>query len=106
MTNYSTVVFNVEEPRKNVQDRGTVLTEARETINGERQDQYGNPEDSFRLIAAFWSAYLGCTVSPRQVAEMMVLLKVARQRSGKGKRDNLVDICGYAALAADMEETG
>lgn len=86
--------------------RGAILREAETIINGERQGQYGNPEDSFRLIAGFWSAYLGCTVSPRQVAEMMVLLKVARQRSGKGKRDNLVDICGYAALAADMEETG
>jgi hypothetical protein len=80
------------------------LTRQRRLINGERQNQYGNPEDSFRLIAAFWSSYLGIAVSPRQAAEMMVLFKIARQKTGKGKRDNFVDMCGYAALAADMAE--
>jgi hypothetical protein len=80
------------------------LTRQRRLINGARQNQYGNPEDSFRLIAAFWSSYLGIAVSPRQAAEMMVLFKIARQKTGKGKRDNFVDMCGYAALAADMAE--
>ena len=28
-------------------ERGAVLDEARKTINGDRQDAYGNPEDSF-----------------------------------------------------------
>jgi hypothetical protein len=32
----------------------------------------------------------------------MCLLKIARERGGKGKRDNLVDLIGYAALAARM----
>ena len=45
-------------------ERGAVLDEAKAVINGERQNQYGNPEDSFRLIAAFWSSYLGIAVSP------------------------------------------
>ncbi len=80
------------------------MTRQRRLINGARQNQYGNPEDSFRLIAAFWSSYLGIAVSPRQAAEMMVLFKIARQKTGKGKRDNFVDMCGYAALAADMAE--
>ena len=35
---------------------------------------------------------------------MMVLFKIARQRTGRGKRDNFVDMCGYAAIAADMME--
>ena len=85
-------------------ERGAVLDEAKAVINGERQDQYGNPEDNFRMIAAFWSSYLGIAVSPRQAAEMMVLLKIARQRTGRGKWDNYVDMCGYAAIAADMAE--
>ena len=85
-------------------ERGAVLDEAKAVINGERQNQYGNPEDSFRLIAAFWSSYLGIAVSPQQAAEMMVLFKIARQRTGRGQRDNFVDMCGYAAIAADMME--
>ena len=83
-------------------ERGAVLDEAKAVINGERQNQYGNPEDSFHLIAAFWSAYLGIAVLPRQAAEMMVLLKIARQRTGRGKRDNFVDMCGFAAIASEM----
>ena len=85
-------------------ERGAVLDEARKTINGDRQDAYGNPEDSFSMIAELWTAYLDKYVSPQDVAMMMALLKIARQKTGKGKRDNFVDICGYAALAADMEE--
>lgn len=85
-------------------ERGAVLDEARKTINGDRQDAYGNPEDSFSRIAELWTAYLDKYVSPQDVAIMMALLKIARQKAGKGKRDNFVDMCGYAALAADMAE--
>ena len=85
---------------------GKILDEAKVIINGERRDQYGNPEDSFRMIDAFWSFYLGQSISAQQVAEMMILLKLARQKTGEGKRDNFVDMCGYAALAADMAGCG
>ena len=84
-------------------ERGRAICEdALCTINGERQDSYGNPEDSFGMIASMWSAYLGIEVMASEVAHMMCLLKIARERGGKGKRDNLVDLIGYAALAAHM----
>lgn len=37
---------------------------------------------------------------------MMALLKIARIKSGSGKTDSYVDLCGYAALAADMVKRG
>lgn len=80
---------------------GDCLDEAKACICGERQDQYGAPEDSFKLIAGYWSAYLGRDLSALDVAHMMTLFKVARM-SGQGfKRDNYVDACGYMAIAAD-----
>lgn len=88
--------------------RGRVICEdALRTINGERQDQYGNPEDTFRLIAHLWTAYLysaalPITITPVMVADMMCLLKIAREKGGKGKRDNMVDLIGYAALGAAL----
>lgn len=85
-------------------ERGAVLDEARKTINGDRQDAYGKPEDSFGMIAELWTAYLDKYVRPQDVPMMMALLKIARQKTGKGKWDNFVDLCGYAALAADMTE--
>ena len=91
------------EPTKKV-ERGRVICEkALKTINGERQDQYGNPEDTFQLIADLWAAYLGNpAIQAEQVADMMILLKMAREKGGKGKQDNYVDLIGYAAIAARM----
>ena len=80
---------------------GSLLDEAKQTITGERQDQYGAPEDSFGLIARYWTIYLGSPVSPRDVAHLMALLKLARAQGQGFKRDNYVDLAGYAAIAAD-----
>lgn len=78
-----------------------VLKEAADIIAGSRQDDYGSPENCFGCIADFWSRYLDRNISPCDVAMMMVLLKVAREQNNH-KRDNLVDICGYAALAEQL----
>lgn len=85
----------------------SLMNEAFKTINGERQDAYGNPEDTFGIIAGFWEVYLrgrGLSVSicSLDVAHMMSLLKIARETGGKGKRDNIVDLLGYAAIAGVM----
>lgn len=81
--------------------RGSVLVEAGKVINGERQDSYGNPEDSFAEIGTLWGWYLGRALSPADVAMMMALLKFAREKNQR-KRDNVVDACGYLALYADI----
>lgn len=85
----------------------SLMDEAFKTINGARQDAYGNPEDTFSIIADFWQTYLKARgmdvmVSALDVAHMMCLLKIAREAGGKGKRDNIVDLLGYAAIAGVM----
>lgn len=88
-----------------------VMADALNVINGERQDAYGNPEDCFKTIAKMWSAYLyakGLTdedqpLSAADVAQMMSLLKIAREAAGNGKRDNYIDLIGYTALAHDIQ---
>lgn len=103
---------------------GPCLTEANNIINGERQDHYGNPEDSFALIAEYWEVYLkqirtdlcideGCPhhgtdhicnphkLNAKDVAHMMMLFKLARCSGQESKRDNYVDLCGYASIVAD-----
>lgn len=90
-----------------------VLTEAAEIISGKRNEEYGEAEDCFGLIAAFWTEYvrskkddLGYSIilDGCDVAMMMQLLKIARTLGPEDKRDNYVDICGYAALAAKLKE--
>lgn len=90
--------------------RGSVLDKAKAIINGARQDQYGNPEDSFASIAKFWNAYIGCKmglegftiIKSKDVALMMTVFKIARELHGAGKEDNMIDAAGYIGLAADM----
>ena len=77
--------------------RNDVLDNAKKIINGERQGTYGNAEDSFSIIAQMWSAYLNTEILSVDVANMMILMKVARNSSGVYKDDNWIDICGYAA---------
>ena len=92
--------------------RGSVLDEAKSIINGERQDVYGNPEDSFALIADYWNVYLsglggdhvGVKLGAGDVALMMTLFKVARE-ANMHKRDNIRDAAGYLGIYADMEVT-
>ena len=81
---------------------GNILPEAHALINAERQGDYGPPSASFARIAALWSAYLGHTVTGKDVAVCMALLKLARE-ANRHKRDNLLDAAGYIGLAADME---
>jgi hypothetical protein len=83
--------------------RTDILKEATALINGDREDAYGSPKESFHCIATMWSAYLGWNVTAADVCNMMALLKVARMRIGP-HRDSSVDGAGYMALGAEMSE--
>ena len=83
-------------------DKNDILDKAKTIINGERQGTYGNAEDNFASIAAFWSTYLNTPIDSTDVANMMILMKVARNSSGVDKDDNYIDICGYAALGGEI----
>lgn len=95
--------FDPDQPEKEQPEEEaacpSVLAEAEQVINGVRGETHGKAEDSFQLIADLWSPILGVTLTPRKVAAMMILLKVARSESGTAARDHFVDIAGYASLA-------
>jgi hypothetical protein len=75
-----------------------ILRETAELINGERAKNYGEPQQSFENIARHWSIFLGIEITPADVGLMMILMKVSRNGRDRFKRDNFVDICGYASL--------
>lgn len=83
--------------------KNAILEKAKNIINGERQGTYGEAEDSFAVISQMWSAYLGRDITSVDVANMMILMKVARNSSGVYKDDNWIDICGYAALGGEIQ---
>jgi hypothetical protein len=73
----------------------SILDEAQVLVNGPRAEAYG---DSLIYASYLWSAYTELEIEPSDVALMMVLLKVARQKN-QAARDNLVDAAGYVELA-------
>lgn len=75
-----------------------VLRDAETIIHGDREKTYGSPGKNLRKIADLWTAYLARDIGAEDVANMMILLKVARLINTPDHRDSLIDICGYAAL--------
>jgi len=90
-----------------VMSREDILASAARMVNGDRQDDYGTPEQNFERIASLWTCYLGGRlnrpITPVDVAAMMALLKIARVASGHGKSDNWIDLAGYAACGGELQ---
>jgi hypothetical protein len=93
-------------------NRETVLDQAKAYVTRDRQNDHGKPEDTFGLIADLWNAYLFggpkelvSGITHTDVAMMMALLKIARQRQNPAHEDNYVDLAGYAACAAELQAT-
>tara|TARA_R100000808_G_C2153869_1_gene164493 strand:- start:5633 stop:5986 length:354 start_codon:yes stop_codon:yes gene_type:complete len=77
----------------------TICEKANRLVGGERQWSYDHPWDNCSKIAKMWSALLNIEVEPRQVAMCMIAVKLSRE-AHRHKEDNLVDIAGYAQVAA------
>lgn len=91
-------------------------------ILDDRQGQYGDAADTLQLIAEYWNAFLNeitgyhrdpgasqVELAPAEVAQMMVLFKVARAQRGRWAEhgdptDDMLDTIGYATLAADVRK--
>jgi hypothetical protein len=86
--------------------RAAVLEAARTAVTKDRAATHGALEDSFTAIAAIWSVRLGATITPAQVAILMVDLKTVRAWGNPGHDDNWVDIAGYAACGGELAATG
>lgn len=90
--------------------RAEILDEAKNIVTGFRETAYGKAENNFKLIAKLWTAYLNANdyvideriLKAKDVANMMILLKVARNATGRGKDDNYIDIAGYAACGGEL----
>ena len=99
--------------QKTVSARQQVLDAAAAAVLQDRNASYGPPENNFQDIAAVWNWYLGNRatsehvkngiVAALDVANMMILMKMARLKYNPNHRDSKVDVAGYAACAAECE---
>ena len=104
--------------------RRELLNEAADLVDGDRNAQYGDPNQDFLRTGRFWSTYLagvaerklttdprfvdpdyqaavvefiGELIDPQDVAWMQIFLKGSRSTVSPGKRDHYADAAGYAA---------
>lgn len=88
--------------------RKRVLKEAERCVCGQREQDYGTPEDSFNLIAKLWTTYVSTgslvdlVFDAKDVAAMMALLKIARISENPQHMDNWVDLAGYASCGGEI----
>jgi len=87
-----------------------IAHEAANLIATDRQDQHGDPGESFKRIAELWTAYLRIRRDPAaeltsaDAATMMTLMKISRTQCGGHNPDDYTDAIGYVALAGDLAE--
>ena len=82
--------------------RSEVLSTAERLVNGDRDQAHGAPALTFQRIADLWSVFLGVTITPAQVAELMILFKLARLQANPLNDDSWIDIAGYAACGGEV----
>lgn len=82
------------------------------TVLENREEGYGGSADTLTRISLLWSAYLSMRsgmqfdLGPDSVAELMVLLKIARSAGldTPGSKDDRLDMAGYAILNAEIQD--
>lgn len=93
-----------ERPEDGKNNRADILQEAERLVNGDRNNQYGDPIQDFQRTADMWNAYLGYspgTLMPHDVAAMIAMVKLSRIAWSPEKRDHWADLAGYAACGYD-----
>lgn len=97
--------------KENGMTRKEILAAAEACVCGQREEDYGSPEDNFGTIAEFWQTYIKArrkandadfVMKPEDVACMMILLKIARIAGGSGTNDSWIDAAGYAACGGEI----
>ena len=93
--------------------KGEILEKAKDLITGDRNETHGDAFQNHAEIAEFWNIYLDKKLQPmasitaEDVALMMVLMKISRNTQGKKNNlDNFIDMCGYSAIAGEINDTG
>ena len=90
-----------------------ILAEASRIISKDRNLSHGDAFQNHAEIAEFWNIFLDKKLQPmasitaEDVALMMVLMKISRNTQGKKNNlDNFIDMCGYSAIAGEINDTG
>ena len=82
--------------------RDEILDTAKTYITKDRAATHGGAEDSFGVVATYWSAHLDHPITAEDVCAMMTLLKLARIKGNPRHLDSWVDAAGYSAIGGEI----
>ena len=80
----------------------SILLDADNIVNGSRRADYG-PEESFGKMAKIYNTLFGKNIESSDICKILMIVKLVRE-SYNHKRDNLVDLAGYAELLNRLED--
>jgi hypothetical protein len=89
---------------------GDILRKAASVVDGPRNDTHGNKEKTFAQIAELVTTYLNArgllpkdkALAPRDVTQIMVLIKIIRSANGKYNDDDYLDQAGYSGISGEL----
>ena len=86
------------------ENKQSILSEAEEIVNGSRQSDYGDAAYNFHRIANIVnSMYPQLNINAQQCCAVLMAVKLIRE-GFRHKRDNLVDLCGYAHIMNEIND--
>lgn len=91
--------------------RQEIIDQMSEAVMKDREATYGTPVQSFDCIAQLWDLYMSIkakihgdpvSIEPKDVAAMMILLKIARSIKTPTHADNWKDMAGFAVCGGEI----
>ena len=79
-------------------------------VDGQRQEDYGDPVENMGLVAAMWSGFISTSrgrsiiLDGQDAAIMMALFKIARLTNKPKHKDSMDDFDGYIKIAKRCRE--
>lgn len=74
-----------------------ITDKAKQMVDENRQEQYGNPVKNYTDAAMISSMLRNKVFNAQDIVTIMIVVKLIRQRN-KHKEDNLIDIAGYTEI--------
>jgi len=85
-----------------------ILDKTKKLVSNDREQKHGDKVINHENISRLWTSYLqnktklNIVILPEDVANLMVLLKIARTQAGEHNTDDYIDACGYSAIAGEI----
>lgn len=88
-----------------VPKEASILKQADNLVNGDRQEQYGSPVQNMTDIAELASRMLNKEFTASDMAMILLCVKLGRLKY-QYKADSIIDMCGYAEIYNRCKEKG